>query len=248
MARFLKVLSKIVAVFFIISFTVLAGFVAIIIPASSQSFYTERFREKDEKGRTALDYVKDQNYFLLDDETARFVMDMTEEDLVYVMKHVVRYCFYLEEDLNPTIGGYKMQFFREDEISHMKDVKNLFGVVLIVVGISLVVFIVTLCIGVIKRKSYYQNCRKIPFYVLLGVFIIVLAVGIFSVLNFDKAFDIFHQILFSGNWEFEDGIMIKMIGYIFDDILPIILTIWLGLLTLLGAGIVLYNKKLKKQN
>ena len=247
MDRFLKVLSKIVAVFFIISFTVLAGFVAIIIPASSNGFYLERFREKDEKGRTALDYVKDQNYFLLDDETARFVMDMTEEDLVYVMKHVVRYCFYLEEDLNPTIDGYKMQFFREDEISHMKDVKNLFGVVLIVVGISLVVFIATLCIGVIKRKSYYQNCRKIPFYVLLGVFIVILAVGILSVLNFDKAFDIFHQILFSGNWEFEDGIMIKMIGYIFDDILPIILTIWLGLLTLLAAGIVLYNKKLKNK-
>ena len=245
MDRFLKVFSKIGAVFFVLSFTIMAGFIAIVIPASSNSFYLKRFREVDEKGKTAHDYVKEQTYFLLDDETARFVYDMTENDLVFVMKHVVRYCFYLEEDLNPTIDGYQMQFFREDEIAHMKDVKKVFGVGLIIVGVSLVVFIVTLGLGIVKRKGYYQNCRKIPIYALIGVFIVVLVVGVLAVLNFDKAFDIFHLILFSGNWEFEDGIMIKMIGYIFDDILPIILTIWLGLLALLGVGVWLYNKKLK---
>ena len=245
MDRFLKVFSKIGAVFFVLSFTIMAGFIAIVIPASSNSFYLKRFREVDEKGKTAHDYVKEQTYFLLDDETARFVYDMTEDDLVFVMKHVVRYCFYLEEDLNPTIDGYTMQFFREDEIAHMKDVKKVFGAGLIIVGVSLVVFITTLCFGIIKRKSYYQNCRKIPIYALIGVFIVILTVGILALTNFDKAFDIFHLILFSGNWEFEDGIMIKMIGYIFDDILPIILTIWLGLLALLGVGVWLYNKKLK---
>lgn len=245
MDRFFKVFSKICAVLFVLSFAVLTGFIAIVIPASSNSFYVERFREVDKDGKTAHDYVQEQTYFLLDDETARFVMDMTEDDLVYIMKHVVRYCFYLEKDLNPTIDGYKMQFFREDEIAHMKDVKKVFGAGLIIVGVCLVVFIATLCLAIIKRKSYYQNCRKIPFYVLLGVFVSLLTIGLLAVLNFDKAFDIFHKILFSGNWEFEDGIMIKMIGYIFDDILPIILTIWLSLLALLGVGVWLYNKKLK---
>ena len=63
---------------------------------------------------------------------------------------------------------------------------------------------------------------------------------------FDKAFDIFHKLLFDGNWEFETGVMIKMIGYVFDDIFPIILTIWLTLLALFGVGILRFNKKIKK--
>lgn len=246
MEGFLKVLGKIGAVLFVLSFAILAGFIAIVIPASNSNFYKQRFREVDENGRTAYDYVLDETYFLLDDDTARFVYDMTEDDLVFVMKHVVRYCFYLEKDLNPTIDGYQMQFFREDEISHMKDVKRVFGAGLVMVGVSLVVFIVTLCFGIIKRKSYYHNCRKIPIYALICVFIAVFTVGILAVANFDKAFDIFHNILFNGNWEFVDGIMIKMIGYIFDDILPIILTIWLSLLALLGVAVKLFEKKSKK--
>ena len=87
-----------------------------------------------------------------------------------------------------------------------------------------------------------------PIYALIGVLLVLFTVGVIAMVNFDKAFDIFHKLLFDGNWEFETGIMIKMIGYIFDDILPIILTIWLSLLVLLGAGVLLYNKTLKQKN
>lgn len=248
MDRFLKILSKVGAVFFVLSFAIISGFIAILIPACNNSFYRARFREVDEKGNTALYYVKRQTYSMTDEKTARYVIDMTEDDLVEVMKHVVRYCFYLEDNLNPTIDGYEMKLFREDEISHMQDVKGVFGGGLIIVGVSVCLFIVTLCFGIIKRKSYYKNCRKVPIYALIGVLLVLFTVGVIAMANFDKAFDIFHKLLFDGNWEFETGIMIKMIGYIFDDILPIILTIWLSLLVLLGAGVLLYNKTLKQKN
>ena len=64
---------------------------------------------------------------------------------------------------------------------------------------------------------------------------------------FDKAFDIFHKLLFDGNWEFETGVMIKMIGYIFDDIFPIIFAVWLSIIALFGIGVLLYNKVLKRK-
>ena len=196
MERFLRIFSKITAVFFVLAFAVISCFVAIVIPASSKGFYRARFSETDKEGKTALYYVKRQTYSMSDEKTARFVIDMTEEELVGVMMHAVRYCFYLEDDLNPTVDGYKMQLYREDEISHMKDVKKVFGVGLIIVGVSVVVFLATLCLGVIKRKNYYSNCRKVPIYALIGVFIVIFTVGILALTNFDKAFDIFHKLLF----------------------------------------------------
>ena len=248
MDRFLKILSKVGAVFFVLSFVLISGFLAIVIPATSEAFYRAQFSKEDENGYTPLYYVKRQSYNIKDYTSSGYIYHITEEQLVDNMMHAVRYCFYLEDDLNPTIDGYKMQFYREDELSHMKDVKDVFGGGLIIVGASLLIFTVTLTFGLIKKKGYYQNCRKVPFYTLIGTLIVLLLLGLVTALNFDKAFEIFHVILFDGNWEFENGVMIEMIGYIFDDILPIILTIWFGLLALLGAGIVLYNKKLKKAN
>ncbi|MBR2384630.1 MAG: DUF1461 domain-containing protein [Clostridia bacterium] len=245
MDRFLKILSKVGAVLFVLSFVIISGFVAILIPATSKAFYRARFTEVDSNGKTALYYVKRNAYSIQDEKTARFVIDMTEEELVAVMLHAVRYCLYLEDDLNPTVDGYKMQLYRADEISHMQDVKKVFGKGLITVFVSVVVFIATLCLGIIKRKGYYTNCRKVPIYTLIGVVLALFITGVVAITNFDKAFDIFHKMLFDGNWEFETGVMIKMIGYIFDDILPIILTVWLSLLALFGVGLWVYNHLLK---
>ncbi|MBR2337114.1 MAG: DUF1461 domain-containing protein [Clostridia bacterium] len=247
MDRFFKILSRALAVLFVLSFAILAGFVAIVIPTSSRGFYKKQFLKPNEEGKTALYLVRRQTYDISDIETARFVIDMTEDELVDVMMHAVRYCFYLEDDLNPTVDGYQMKLYREDEISHMQDVKGVFGGGLIMVGVSLAVFITGLCLALIKKKSYYLNCRKVPVYALIGVLLGLLAVGIFSLANFDFAFDAFHKIFFDGNWEFETGIMIEMIGYLFDDILPIILSVWLGLLAVFGVAIYFFNRFLKKK-
>ena len=175
------------------------------------------------------------------------MMDMTEDKLVDTMMHAVRYCLYLEDDLNPTVNGYKMQIYRQDELSHMQDVKKVFGGGLIIVAVALTLFLVTLCFGIIKRKSYYNNCRKVPFYALIGVLLVLLTLGILALTSFELAFDIFHKILFDGNWEFQNGVMIEMIGYIFEDIAVIIISVWLGLLALFSASVYLCNKLLKRK-
>ena len=246
MDRFLKILGKVGAVFFVLSFAVISCFIAIVIPACSKAFYKDEFNKTLENGHTIHYIVKRETYLMEDVQSARFVMEMTEDELIDLMMHTVRYCFYLEEDLNPTIDGYQLKLYRQDEISHMQDVKAVFGGGLVIVGVSVGVFIITLCIGLVKRKSYYENCRKVPIYALIGVLLVFLIIGIASMIWFDKAFDIFHKLLFDGNWEFETGVMIKMIGYVFDDIFPIILTIWLTLLALFGVGILRFNKKIKK--
>ena len=247
MDRFLKILGKVGAVFFVLSFVILSGFVSVLIPATSTAFYRAQYRKVDENGYTPVDYVKRQSYFIKDEKSARFIMDMTEDKLVDTMMHAVRYCLYLEDDLNPTVNGYKMQIYRQDELSHMQDVKKVFGGGLIIVAVALTLFLVTLCFGIIKRKSYYNNCRKVPFYALIGVLLVLLTLGILALTSFELAFDIFHKILFDGNWEFQNGVMIEMIGYIFEDIAVIIISVWLGLLALFSASVYLCNKLLKRK-
>lgn len=247
MDRFFKILSKAMACLFTLSAFVIIVFVAIIVPSNSSAFYSAQFNEPDEYGKTPIDYVKKYSYSMQDDKAASYVLQMSEDDLIGLMKHVMRYCLYLEDDLNPTVNGEKINVFRQDEVSHMKDVKGVFGGLLITVGVSVLIFISTLILAILKKKEYYQNCRKVPFYTLIGVFSLLLVLGITVAIDFEWAFDIFHMILFDGNWIFEDGIMIEMIGYIFDDLVPIILGASVIMLGLFVLGLYLYNRGLKNK-
>ena len=55
------------------------------------------------------------------------------------------------------------------------------------------------------------------------------------------------MIFFDGNWTFSEGVMIAMIGDIFTGIVPIIIAVWVGLLTVFLASITVYNHFTKKK-
>ena len=129
----------------------------------------------------------------------------------------------------------------------MQDVKNLFGGGIILVLVATVILCVLLVLGLIKKKGYYENCRKVPYYTLIGIFAVLALLGLAIAIDFTTAFEIFHQIFFDGNYAFADGVMIAMINNIFFDLVPIILVIWIVLLALFVVGLVLYNYVLKQK-
>ncbi len=245
MERLFKILYKILAVFFTLSVFLISGFIAIIGPATNKGFYTSQFEKVDDFGETVLDNVRYQYRYLEDEKAKEYVKNMTSEQLMDLMMHTMKYCLFLEDDLNPVIDGERLEIFREDEYSHMEDVKGVFGGGMLIVLVGVAVFAVTLTLGLLKKKGYYENCRKYPYYTLIGVLLVLGFIGIAAAIDFDKAFEIFHKIFFDGNWQFASGVMIAMIGTIFLDLVPIILAIWIGLLALFVVGVVFYNKWLK---
>ena len=241
MDRFLKTIYKICAVIFTLSVFLTTGFVAIIAPAVNKSFYAEQFKKIDLFGNPVIESVRLQSKYVEDQKAKEYVANISEEQLLDLMMHVMAYLTFLEDDMNITVDGEYLQIFRQDEISHMQDVKNLFGGGICIVAVATVLLVVLLILGVIKKKGYYENCRKVPYYTLLGVFIVLALLGLAVAIDFTTAFEIFHQIFFAGNYAFSDGVMIAMISNVFFDLVPIILIIWVALLVLFVGGLILYN-------
>ena len=237
-----KAFSKILAVFFTVSVFLFCGFLSIMIPANSSAFYSAQFKKHD-----TLTYVRSQSVYLSDEKASAYIKNLTSEQLLDLMNHVVRYCMLIEDDMNITVDGEYLEIFQDDEISHMKDVQKVFLGGFIIVAIAIVFIIVGLVFFFIKRKGYYENCRKVPYWTLLAVVGVLLLIALFALINFDLAFEIFHQIFFDGNYSFSSGVMIWMIGFIFEDIVAIIVPVWIILLSAFTIAITFINKKLAKK-
>lgn len=233
-----KILAKIYTVLFSVSVFLVFGFISIIIPATSPAFYRAQFEKYD-----VLRSVQYQYRYLFDEEAREYISTLSDEELDALMMHVMDYCLYLEDDLNPTINGKTLTVFREDEYSHMQDVKEVFGGGLIIVLVSVLIIIAGIVLFLVYRKGYYENCRKIPFITFAVIGGILLLIALFALVDFNTAFIVFHLLLFEGNWTFANGVMIAMIGQIFFDIVPIIVAIWVGLIVLYVLTLCLYNKK-----
>ncbi|MBQ7374070.1 MAG: DUF1461 domain-containing protein [Clostridia bacterium] len=246
MGRVFKISSKVLTVLFTISVFFITGFIAIMIPSNSKAFYRWQFQKEDDYGYTALEYVKLERAYATDLSTIEYLSELDQDGLVELMMHTMRYCLFLEDDLNPEVNGEKINLFRQDEISHMKDVKGIFGGGVVLVVLSLIVVAVSIPLGLVKKRGYYENCRKVPLYTIIGIGCFFVIVGLFAIFAFDFAFEIFHRIFFSGNYAFENGVMIGMIGGIFYDLAPIIIGLWLVLFGGFSVGLYYYHKWLKK--
>ena len=95
MKRAKGVLANLLTVLFTLSAFLLAGFIAVIVPATSNSFYKTQFRKHG-----TLEKVRAQSAYIDDADAKNYVANMTEEQLLSLMNHTMRYCLYLEDDLN----------------------------------------------------------------------------------------------------------------------------------------------------
>ncbi len=232
MKRFLIKLSA-----FVLSLTMFLclGFVAIIIPATSEAFYEGQFEKHD-----TLAYVQYQARYL-EGDAKEYIASLDDEALIDLMLHAIRYCLSLEDNLNPTIDGKVLEVYSENELSHMKDVRDVFSGGMTIVLVAFVLSVLILVLIFFNKKDYYQSGRRYPFYSLILVAVLLAAVAIFCVVDFELAFVIFHLLLFEGNWQFANGVMIAMIGEIFFDIAFIIAALWAIFLALYVIFILILN-------
>lgn len=145
MKRLKAAAANILTVLFTVSAFLIAGFIAIIVPATSNTFYKTQFAKHG-----TLEKVRAQAEYLNDEKAAEYVGNLTEEQLLSLMNHTMRYCLYLEDDLNITVDGAKLEIFLDErgetlnsgclERTHMADVKKLFGGGMIMVACAAINF------------------------------------------------------------------------------------------------------------
>lgn len=243
------VIYRIITVLASVAIFIVVGFIAITVPANSRFFYRWQFTKHN-----TLSWVQSQSVMLEDEDSpdydpqaAKYVTNMTEAQLEELMMHVMRYCMWLEDDVNITVDGQHLKIFRADERAHLSDVRNLFGVGIIFAIISILGCMAFLFFLLNRPKEYYESSRKVPF-ITFGVLVGIIAiVAIFALVDFMGTFEVFHQIFFTGNYSFSNGVMISMISDIFTDMAVFIGVGWLVLLAIPIVALILYNKHIGKK-
>jgi hypothetical protein len=243
-----KIVYRIFTVFATIAMFIVIGFIAIMIPANSKAFYHWQF----EKHKT-LDWVQSQASLMEDNSdynqnVVRYVENMTEQQLEDLMMHVIRYCLWLEDDINVTVDGEYLKIFREDEVAHMKDVKNIFGVGLILTLLCFLVCVAFLFFILNRYKEYYETSRKVPFITFGALGGVFLVIALCVLIDYKYMFEeVFHNALFSGNFAFSNGVMISMIGQIFPDLITLIGVSWAVTLVIPILLLIFFNRHVKKK-
>ncbi|MBO5224478.1 MAG: DUF1461 domain-containing protein [Clostridia bacterium] len=243
------IIYRILTVCATIAIFIVVGFIAIMVPANSKAFYRWQFEKHNtlEWVQSQADGMGDSYSSKYNPEAEKYVANMTEVQLEELMLHVMRYCMWIEDSLDITVEGESLSVFRADEKSHLSDVRNLFGAGMIVTLISLLACIVFLFFLLNRPKEYYESSRNVPFITLAVLVGLIAFVAVFACIDFTVTFEIFHKILFTGNYSFSNGVMISMISEIFPDLALIIGISWLITLAIPIVALIFYNRHVAKK-
>lgn len=168
--------------------------------------------------------------------------DEIEFDHAYVSDRVMGYLNYRYDDLDiPSTPGGTDHVFRQIELDHMVDVKNLYTTLRLVALVCLILAVSSTLILFKKDKvEVIKTYKKLYYWPMF--FIIVL--GGYIIIDFGKAFTVFHQLFFTNDdWILRaDDALIQLLPFNFWLTSASII---LGLFTLSLLGIHLIFKRME---
>lgn len=157
-------------------------------------------------------------------EVTNYLPPVDKADLDSLGRHIMRYLIGKESSIqmNIRIAGVDTDFFNEQDIFHMGEVRDIFISAMRLRNILLLFIIVLFLVTFTLLKHH----RAIFFSWAIGSMIFVgalfIVIGIFIWLDFDRAFYIFHRISFNNEaWLFDpnNDFMINILpeGIFFDS-------------------------------
>ncbi len=217
-----------------IVFAVLLIFITFVTSFEAVTYWTPNFYREEFEHYQVLDTMQ---YWMGD--------EMTMDDLCDVMHQTMVYLRGDRENLivETNINGGTTEFYNENEKSHMADVRDLFVLCLVVRALAILT-----CLAIAGFLLVVAGPRGMLYYLSSGfirVSVVMLAlvalIALAAVINFTKAFTVFHEIFFSqGNWMFDprESRMINMLpeGFFSDCALRIASTFVGAMLALLAAS------------
>ncbi|MBE3095111.1 MAG: DUF1461 domain-containing protein [Actinobacteria bacterium] len=149
-----------------------------------------------------------------------------------------------------------INYFNDNEISHLMDVKILLNKIFVLFYCCLAIFLILALILYLINRKIYKFLRGISLIFLISssVFILFVLLLYFFGNNFFELFENFHLIFFpQGNWAFPEGSLIITIfpfGFFYDFFFKLILNSLIIALVLFACGIagVIVTKKVNKND
>lgn len=187
-------------------------------------------------------------------------LGMEEEELHRLTRHTIRYIQGFENELQitVTINGVEQEFFSNREITHMKDVKNLFQNTKIAAITLSCVFIVGTALLVLfarKRKDLGLKKQIVRGFLYAALIFVGLAaiLAIYAAADWNNAFAAFHRLFFSNDfWQLEPtDLMLKMVpGKFFMSAATVIvsfLVFFVCSIIATSASVLFYIKKRERR-
>lgn len=142
---------------------------------------------------------------------------IAKEDLLDGTKHLLAFVRDERKDLDLTyqIQGVVRPLFNEREITHMEDVRDLYLKARMMRRIGLSFFLATLIYAIYKYKKLGLKELSRSILQAMGVmFALILVLGIFYMVDFERFWTIFHELSFSNDLWILDSrtdILIQMV-------------------------------------
>ena len=205
MNKFLNIIDRIILILASIIFIILVGCISILPIAKSKSYYLKE-QDKNNVEEILEKYTFNGDSHQHYDETTNSYYDcywpkydVTKDDLIKATNHIINYLYHSDVDsmqFQVLTSEGPVNFFSEQAIIHMQDVKVLFIGGIKLCYICLILFIVFVVYLVIRRKNILPIFFK-TYLITVSIFIILgILVAIFAIVDFDLAFEIFHKIIF----------------------------------------------------
>ncbi len=142
---------------------------------------------------------------------------IAKEDLLDGTKHLLAFVRNERKDLDLSyeVRGVKRALFNAREITHMEDVRDLYLGARMVRRLGLSFFLATFAyIWYRYKKAGLKQLSKAMLEAMAAVFGVILVIGIFYMVDFERFWTLFHQISFSNDLWILDSrtdILIQMV-------------------------------------
>ena len=176
--------NKLLSILLLITTTVFIISLSIFLPLANRRFY----------------YGQIDKLHIVDDLNTFTGKDYTKEDVIEAFDDVMDFIWKGTEFKT---GKLK---YSEDGKSHFEDCVPLFKLDLIVMIVSSAILVTLLVLYLLKLWNVYDYFGYSPlFYGGILSLLLVMIIGVFGIINFNKLFDVFHKIFFPGksNWQFD---------------------------------------------
>lgn len=206
MNKFLNILDHIITILFSILLIILIGCLSILPIAKSKAYYLAE-HEKNNVEQILETYSFNGNKHTIV-ENGEFVThyhptyDVTDEDIEFATEKIIDYLYHKDVDsmqfqIQTSEGS--IDFFSNQAIVHMEDVKVLFIGGINLCYISIILFVLSI-IYLIYRRNYIKHYLT-KTYIITVITFLILAIGIiiFAAIDFNTAFIVFHYIIFPDN-------------------------------------------------
>ena len=130
------------------------------------------------------------------------LVQMEEEDLHKVTRHLIRYLQGREAELQieTIVDGQARNFFSDIEIRHMEDVREMFRIGHILTFTALGIFILSLILFAIWGRKKFKVLFKAWQGAAIVILLLMLAAGIWLAIDWFGIFYWFHEVFFHNDY------------------------------------------------